>query len=117
MQRQRFCFSLDLKDDPELIDRYRAWHAPGGPPAAVSRSIRSAGVELMEIYLVGNRMFMVMEVGPDFSFAAKAAADATDQDVQAWEKSMWEFQQPLPWAKPGEKWVMATRIYALSEQP
>jgi len=34
--------------------------------------------------------------------------------VQEWETLMWMFQQALPWAKPGEKWVRMGRIYALS---
>ena len=114
---RRFCFALDLADDPELIERYKTWHAPGGPPAAVNRSIRAADIRELEIWLTGNRLFMIMEVGPGFDPAAKAQADAADPDVQAWEKLMWEFQRPLPWAKPDEKWVAMDRIYALSEQP
>ncbi|HEV7608787.1 MAG TPA: L-rhamnose mutarotase, partial [Steroidobacteraceae bacterium] len=64
----------------------------------------------------GNRLFMVMEVGPAFSLEAKAAADAADPDVQAWEKLMWKFQRPLPWAQPGQKWVPAEMIYDLARQ-
>ena len=113
----RQCFVLDLKDDPDLIARYRAWHAPGGPPAAVISSIRAAGIEDMEIHLSGDRLFMIMDTGPGFSAEAKAAADAADPDVQAWERLMSEFQRPAPSAKPGEKWTPAERIFALSEQP
>jgi L-rhamnose mutarotase len=113
----RLCYALDLKDNPELIARYREWHAPGGPPPAINASLRKAGIHRLEIYLTGNRLFMVMEVGPEFSPAAKAQADARDPDVQAWERLMWEFQQPLPWAAPGEKWVPMERIYDSSSQP
>jgi L-rhamnose mutarotase len=113
----RHCLVLDLKDDPALIARYRAWHAPGAPPPGVLAAIRRAGVEQMEIHLSGNRLFMIMETGPGFSFEAKAASDAADPVVQAWEAQMAEFQQPAPWARPGEKWVLAERIFDLSEQP
>lgn len=113
---RRLCFALDLTDDPELIERYRHWHRPDGPPPAVTRSIREAGILELEIWLTGPRLFMIMEVGPDFSAERKAATDAADPDVQAWERLMWEFQRPLPWAPPGAKWVAMDRIYALSEQ-
>lgn len=114
---RRLCFVLDLADDPALIARYREWHRPGGPPAAVTRSIRDADIHALEIWLSGPRLFMVMDVGPDFSAARKAATDAADPDVQAWEQLMWEFQRPVPWAAPGDKWVAAEQIYALAEQP
>jgi L-rhamnose mutarotase len=113
----RLCYALDLKDNPELIARYREWHAPGGPPSAVNAAIRKSAIHSLEIYLTGNRLFMVMEAGPEFSAAAKARADAANPDVQGWERLMWEFQQPLPWAAPGEKWVPMERIYDLGSQP
>jgi L-rhamnose mutarotase len=60
---------------------------------------------------------MVMEVGDDFSFEKKAADDAANPQVQAWEELMWQFQQPLPWAKDGEKWVLMERIFELPAVP
>ena len=113
----RHILLLDLKDDPELITRYEAWHAAGAVPAAVTASIRAAGIQSMEIYRSGNRLVMVMETGADFDPAAKAAADAANPDVVAWEDLMSRFQQPLPWAGEGQKWLPAKRIYALEEQP
>jgi L-rhamnose mutarotase len=106
-----------LHDAPDLIRTYEDWHRPGRIPAGVTASIRNAGILSMEIWRAGNRLFMMMETGPDFSAEAKASADLASADVQAWERLMWEFQKPLPCAKVGEKWVPLTRIYALSEQP
>ena len=107
---------LDLKDDPELIARYEAWHAAGAVPGAVVRGIRAAGINSMEIHRSGTRLIMVMETGPDFNSRAKAAADAADPDVIAWETLMDRFQQPLPWAEAGTKWTEAKRIFSLDEQ-
>ena len=108
---------LDLKDDPELIASYEAWHAAGAVPAPVVQSIRAADIKSMEIYRCGNRMVMVMETGADFDPTAKAAADAANPDVVAWEELMSRFQQPLPGTGVGEKWRLAKRIFALDEQP
>jgi L-rhamnose mutarotase len=109
---RRYCFALDLKDDPTLIAEYERYHERVWPE--ITRSIHDAGIEDMEIYRVGNRLFMVMEVSDDFSFEAKAAADETDPRVQEWEELMWQYQQPLPLAKPGEKWLRMERIFKLA---
>lgn len=111
------CFMLDLKDDQELIARYRDWHGPGGPPEAVTRSIRAQGVREMLIFLTGNRLSMVVDADAGFGGAAKRASEAANADVMDWENQMSAMQQPLPWAKPGEKWVECEMIYALSAQP
>lgn len=109
----RYCFALDLKDDPDLIARYEQWHAPGGVWPEVLESIRAAGIEVLDIYRTGNRLFMIMEVIEHFSFEKKAAADAANTKVQDWEALMWTFQQALPWAKEGEKWVLMKKIFEL----
>jgi L-rhamnose mutarotase len=113
----RLCFALDLVDDAALIAEYEAWHAPGKVWPEIVASIRKAGIRDMEIFRVGDRMFMIMETTEEFSQERKGAADAADPRVQAWEKLMWKFQKALPHAKPGEKWLPAKRIFALSEQP
>lgn len=113
---EKLYFALDLKDDAALIERYKAWHAPGQVPQAINDSIRAAGIEGLEIFLCGNRMMMVLTAGPDFDPAARASADAASADVQAWEALMWQFQQPLPFAAEGEKWVRMDKIYDLAQQ-
>ena len=110
---KKLCLALDLKDDPELIDAYKAYHAPGSVWPEIIESIRSAGIEDMEIYLTGNRLFMIMEVDESFDPDKKARADAENPKVQDWENLMWKFQQALPWAKAGEKWVPMERIFKL----
>ncbi len=108
---RRYCFALDLKDDAGLIAEYERHHERIWPE--ITESIRGAGIADMEIYRTGHRLFMVMDVADDFSFEAKAAADAADPKVQEWETLMSAFQQALPWAAPGEKWVRMARIFKL----
>jgi len=109
---KRYCLTLDLKDDPKLIAEYRRYHEEIWPE--ITKSIRDAGIVDMEIYLLGTRMFMIMEVSETFSFEAKAKADRVNPKVQEWEELMWNFQKPLPGAKPGEKWLLMERIFELS---
>ena len=108
---KRYCLTLDLKDDPKLIAEYRRYHEKIWPE--ITQSIRDAGILDMEIYLLGTRMFMVMEVDESFSFERKAKADAANPKVQEWEELMWKFQKPLPGVKPGEKWMRMERIFKL----
>ncbi|HEU5233256.1 MAG TPA: L-rhamnose mutarotase [Terriglobales bacterium] len=108
---RRYCLALDLKDDPQLIAEYKRYHEKIWPE--ITKSIKDAGIEDLEIYLLGSRLFMIMEVNEAFSFAAKAEADRTNPKVQEWEKLMWKFQKPLPQAKPGEKWILMDRIFKL----
>lgn len=58
-------------------------------------------------------MFMIIEGNEDFSFEKKSAMDANNPKVQEWEELMWKFQQALPFAKYGEKWMMMERIFEL----
>lgn len=111
---RRYCLTLDLKDDPKLIAEYERYHEKIWPE--ITRSIRDAGIEELEIYRLGTRMFMIMEVNDKFSPEAKARADATNPKVREWEELMWRFQKPLPQASPGEKWLPMKRIFNLREQ-
>ncbi|NBB19580.1 L-rhamnose mutarotase [Runella sp. CRIBMP] len=108
----RYCLALDLKDDPTLIAEYEKYHEKIRPE--IAESITSAGITQMEIYRIGNRLFMIMETTDDFSFEEKAAADAANPKVQEWENLMWHYQQALPMAKEGEKWMMMKNIFKLT---
>lgn len=109
---RRYCLALDLKDEPDLIAEYRRYHERVWPE--IGQSIRDAGIEDMEIYLLGARLFMIIEVNERFSFDAKAEADRANPKVREWEELMWQFQRPLPQAKPGEKWLLMERIFKLA---
>ena len=107
----RYCFALDLKEDPNLIAAYEEYHLSVWPE--IIQSIKEADIKSLEIYRVSNRLFMIMETGPDYSFEKKAQADAHNPIVVQWEKLMWEYQQALPNAKPGEKWMLMDKIFNL----
>lgn len=108
---QRFCLTLDLKDDPELIQEYEAWHAPGRGWPEVRQNDLNAGVLDLQIYRFGTRMVMILETEDNFSFEKKAEMDAKNPHVQKWEELMWNYQQAVPGAKPGQKWVLMDQIF------
>ena len=110
----RHCLTLDLKDDATAISEYKRYHVKIWPE--VKKSLFDTGVVDMEIYLLGTRMFMIMEVDDQFSFSAKAAADAANAKVQEWEALMGGFQQTLPQSKDGQRWVVMERVFSLAEQ-
>lgn len=110
---KRYTLALDLKDDPELINEYEYWHKAENGWPEIKKSIKDAGITNMEIYRTGNRLFMIMETEEHFSFEQKSQMDASNARVQEWEQLMWKFQQPIPWAKDGEKWIIMNKIFEL----
>jgi len=107
----RYCLTLDLKDDPDLIAAYEQYHQAVWPE--ILASIKSAGIKHMEIYRWQSRLFMIMEVSENFSFEEKAQLDAANPKVQEWETLLWQYQQALPGVNPGEKWQLMRQIFIL----
>jgi L-rhamnose mutarotase len=108
---KRYCLTVDLKDDAELIAEYEEYHNNVWP--GIKKSITDSGILNMEIYRADNHLFMVMETDDIFTFERKAAMDTANPEVERWETLMWKFQQPLKNAKPGEKWVLMKKIFEL----
>jgi L-rhamnose mutarotase len=108
---KRYCFALDLIDDQNLIKEYEDWHQNIWPE--IKLSITSAGITQLEIYRFQNRLLMIMDVNEDFNAEKKAAMDNANEKVQEWERLMWKYQQPVPGAKEGEKWVLMHKIFEL----
>ena len=109
--KRRFCLTLDLKNDSQLIAEYKRYHEKIW--LEITHSIKDSGIDDMEIYLLGTRMFMIMEVNESFSFEAKTRADQLNPRVQEWERLMGTFQKSLPQANPDEKWVLMERVFKL----
>ena len=112
---KRLVFALDLVDDREAIAEYEAWHQAGRVWPTVLESLRACGLENVEIFRTGNRLCLIMDAPETFCLEAKAAADAVNPEVQAWERLMWRFQRALPWAAPGQKWVPMPRMFSLAQ--
>ena len=113
MKSKLYCYACDLKNDSKLIEDYKKQHKAENAWPEITQSIKDAGIIDVQIYLTGNRLFMIMEVDKTFSPERKARMDAENPKVQEWENLMWDFQQALPWAKDGEKWVAMERIFKL----
>jgi L-rhamnose mutarotase len=111
MKNKRYCLTLDLRNDPELIDEYKKHHEKIWPE--VYESIKASGIIEMEIYLYQNRLFMIIETDEEFSFEKKAKLDYDNPKVAEWEALMWKYQQPVPGSKQGEKWKLIDRIFCL----
>jgi L-rhamnose mutarotase len=108
---KRYCLALDLVDDPAMIAEYENYHKASWPENI--QAIKDAGITVMDIYRTGNRLFMIMETTDDFSFEKKSEMDQANPKVQEWEQLMWKYQQSLPHAKHGEKWVLMNQIFSL----
>ena len=111
MKANNYCFALDLKNDPKLISAYKRHHENVWPE--IIKSIKDSGILALDIYLVENRLFMIMETSEDFSFEIKSEADMNNKKVQEWETLMWQYQQALPKSKPNEKWRLMELIFKL----
>lgn len=110
---KKLCLALDLKDDAAAIKEYERLHLPQNERRHITASIRNAGITGMEIYRTGNRLFMIMETLDSFDPAKKQAMDLADQEVVDWETLVGSYQQALPWAEKGEKWMLMKKIYSL----
>lgn len=112
MKSHRHCFALDLINDDELISAYKTYHENVWPE--IIESIRDGGIIALDIYLVENRLFMIMDIVEGFSFETKSEADLKNKKVQEWESLMWKYQQALPTSKPNEKWRIMEHIFQLN---
>jgi L-rhamnose mutarotase len=108
---RRYCFALDLVDDPGLIAEYIDYHRQVWPH--ILQTLKDAGIEAMEIYHVADRLFLIMDVSESFSLERKAAADREDPKVQEWETLMWKYQRAIPGTAPGQKWRLMERVFEL----
>jgi L-rhamnose mutarotase len=113
MVSKKLCYACDLIDNQELIEVYKEYHSKKNTWSEITKSIKDSGIIDMEIYILANRLFMIMEVDETFTPERKQEMDANNPKVQEWEKLMWKFQQAPPGAKEGEKWLPMEQIFKL----
>ena len=112
---KRYCQTMDLRDEPELIKEYRRRHSEGEAWQEIIDGIRQVGILEMEIYILGSRLFMIVETPLDFDWDTAMARLATLPRQQEWEDYMALFQQCREGATSDEKWQMMERMFHLYE--
>ena len=106
---KRYCQTLELRNEPELIDKYVEAHAHVWPE--VQRGIREVGILDMQIYRLGTRLFMIMDTVDDFDFEKDNARLATLPRQAEWEAYVAQFQGCDPDAPSSAKWQMMELIF------
>ena len=110
---KRYCQTLDLRDNPELIAEYRRRHSQEHIWKEIPEGIREVGILEMEIYLLGTRLFMIVETPLDFDWDTPMARLGTLPRQAEWEDYMAEFQLVKAGMSSAEKWQMMDRIFHL----
>jgi L-rhamnose mutarotase len=112
---KRYCKTLSLKDDAQLIEDYKRVHAPNAAWPEITQGMKDVGIIDMEIYLLGNRLFMIMDTVADFDHERAMAELATKPRQSEWEAYVSRFQQTSAEATADEKWQLMERIYKLDK--
>ncbi len=106
--------TINLKDDPAVIEAYRRYHREVWPE--VQQSLTRCGVRRMDIHLLGRRLVMIVEMkdGTDYAAAFKLHAASSPRVVE-WERLMKSFQEPVPGAAKDEWWAVMEPMFHLDE--
>jgi len=110
---KRYCKTLSLKDDSQLIEDYKKVHAPGAAWSEITQGMREVGITDMEIYIYGTRLFMIMDTVANFDHDKAMAELATKPRQSEWEAYVSRFQQSSAEATADEKWQLMERIYKM----
>lgn len=110
---KRFCKTLSLEDDPQLIEDYKKVHQKEMVWPEITQGMVDVGILDMEIYIIGNRLFMIMDTIPDFNHDEAMAKLAAMPRQSEWEAYVSKFQKTSADASADEKWKMMERIYKL----
>lgn len=112
---KRYCKTMELRNDPTLIEAYRAAHAKGAAWPEITQGMREVGIVDMEIYLFDTKLFMIMETVGDFNHDNAMAKLAKKPRQGEWEAYMSRFQDTSEEANADQKWQLMERIYKMEE--
>ena len=112
---KRYCQTLSLRENPELIEAYRKAHSKEEAGPEIRAGIREVGILEMEIYILGSKLFMIVETPLDFDWDTAMAKLATLPRQAEWEEYVAKFQQCAEGATSDEKWKMMERMFYLYE--
>lgn len=109
-------YTVWLKNDPEIIRRYDAYHAEPWPEVAAWMA--AGGVERCRIYRFGRMLFMLLERA-DAAEAApvKPLLEAVVARYGEWDALMRSMQEPAPGAPPDGTWVAMSPVYEYQRSP
>lgn len=110
---KRYCKTLRLEDDPQLIEEYKRVHAPHSTWPEITRGMIEVGIIDMEIYIMGTRLFMIMDILPGVDHDSAMTELATKPRQSEWETFVSRFQKTSSDASADEKWQLMERIYKL----
>jgi L-rhamnose mutarotase len=110
---KRFCQFLKL--NPETLEQYRYWHDSRNIWREIPEGIRKAGILNMEIYLIQDQAFMIVETPLDFDWDEAFGRLAGFERQAEWEDFVSEFQEAGAGKRSEEKWQLTERIFSLQE--
>jgi len=116
MKFKRFCKTLTLKDDPELIKNYKKVHAMGAIWPEISKGMKEVGIIDMEIYISENRLFMIMDTVPEFDHEKDMKLLSSKPRQAEWEAYVSKFQGVSENATADEKWQLMDRMFELDQK-
>ena len=114
-KNDRYCLTLDLKPDEALMQEYKGLHTHEGAWKEIPIGIRDSGCRDMEIYLQNNRMFLIVEIAAGASLDSVWQAMENQPRQSEWAEFIWQFQQSVPGAQAGEKWVLMEKVFDLDD--
>ena len=115
IKTKRFCQTLDLKNEPELIAAYKKLHEEGHVWREILNGIKEVGILEMEIFLLGTRLVMIVEAPAELDLDAAMERLSTLPRQAEWERYMSELQDAAADATSDEKWQIMERIFYLYE--